>query len=93
MERARRASETLKALQRDSKWHPALSQVLARDFQQARAILSKAEATFAAWRRGLPWAGIDQAIAEYDAFASFVRDLHERGGWRARGNKKGRPSR
>jgi hypothetical protein len=86
--RAREAASVLVVLQRDTKWHPASSQMLAWDFQQARAILSKAEATYEAWRRGLSWAVLDEIAPQYDRFAGFVNALRDRGQWRPRTHRK-----
>jgi hypothetical protein len=87
-ERARAAASVLVVLQRDTKWHPASSQTLARDFQQARAILSKAEATYEAWRRGHAWAVLADIAVQYDSFAGFVNALRDRGQWRLRTHRK-----
>src|SRR6185369_16099067 len=54
--RARRAAQVLKHVQRNPNWHPQRYQSWATDLQSARAILSKAQATFEAWRREAAWA-------------------------------------
>jgi hypothetical protein len=83
----------LQLLQRRTKWHPTWSQILARDYQQARAMLSKAEATYEAFRRGLDWATLEQMTSDYDKFSAFVRDLYERGDWRERDKRPRRTAR
>ena len=84
IEKAREALYVLHFMQRRSSWAPDFAQRLARDYQEARAMLSKAEATLAAWRRGMQWATLDELVAGYERFAVFVRALHERGGFRER---------
>lgn len=93
IERARDALHLLQSLQRRTKWHPTWSQILARDYQQARAMLSKAEAAYEAYRRGLGWADADQMVADYEKFSVFVNDLYERGDWREREHRPRRSGR
>jgi hypothetical protein len=93
IERAREALHLLQSLQRRTKWHPTWSQILARDYQQARAMLSKAEAAYEAYRRGLDWVDANQMVADYEKFSVFVNDLYERGDWREREHRPRRAGR
>jgi hypothetical protein len=76
--RARRAAQVLRHVQRNPNWHPQRYQSWASDLQSARAILSKAQATFEAWRREAPWATADQVVSDFNAYSDFVSEAVER---------------
>ena len=80
LERARRAAGVLRHIQRNPKWRPERNQSWPVEQQRARAILSKAQATFEAWRREVGWATVDQVIADYDVYSAYVSELVERFG-------------
>jgi len=76
--RARRAAQILKHVQRNPNWHPQRYQSWASDMQGARAILSKAQATFEAWRREAVWATTEQVVTDFNTYADFVGEAVER---------------
>jgi hypothetical protein len=78
VERARRALDVMRHLQKHPPALPARMQDWPLDQQAARAFLSSAQATFEAWRRGQPWATAEKVTADFNAYSNFVAEILDR---------------
>ncbi len=78
VDRARRALDVMRHLQKNAPAIPARMQDWPLDQQAARAFLSSAQATFEAWRRRQPWATAEKVAADFNAYSNFVAELLDR---------------